>query len=149
MAIFREFLPWRPWRDKQLSDRLPWRAVALPGVIMHKQSHALQRSYAFRGPDLDSYTDDIQGSLMLQANQVFMRLAGPWTIHGEGRRTKVRFLPEEHYEHAAAYLMARDYHRQLINDRESYANEYYITLTWTPPRQLGKLIERLAVTPGT
>ena len=47
----------REYRHKaaQLADFLPWAALVAPGVVLNKDG-SLQRSAAFRGPDLDSAT---------------------------------------------------------------------------------------------
>ena len=38
-----------------LADRLPWAALVAPGVILNKDG-SFQRTFAFRGPDLESAT---------------------------------------------------------------------------------------------
>jgi hypothetical protein len=40
----------------------------------------LQRSYAVRGPDVMGETPEVQGALMLQANEVVKRLGGRWML---------------------------------------------------------------------
>jgi hypothetical protein len=60
MAIYEEFLPWHG-PAAHLSDVMPWRTIAAPGVLLHKQTHALQRSYLIRGPDLSSEVREVQG----------------------------------------------------------------------------------------
>ena len=51
MPIYRQLVKEFRWQTKHLSDKLPWRSVAAPGVILHKTG-ALQRTSAIRGPDL-------------------------------------------------------------------------------------------------
>jgi hypothetical protein len=90
MAVYEEFLDKLRWRAAHLSDVMPWRFPAAPGVMAHKQTHALQRSYRLRGPDLTSEVQEVMGALMLQANNVFKRLRGQWTVHCEAQRDRVR-----------------------------------------------------------
>ena len=39
-----------------LADRLPWAALVARGVILNKDG-SFQRTFAFRGPDLESATE--------------------------------------------------------------------------------------------
>ena len=42
-------------RADRLADHLPWAALVAPGVILNKDG-SFQRSFAYRGPDLESAT---------------------------------------------------------------------------------------------
>ena len=79
--------------------------MAAPGVIVHKQTHALQRSYRLRGPDLASEVLEVMGALMLQANNVFKRLRGQWTVHCEAQRVRVTEYPLGRYGSPAGQLI--------------------------------------------
>ena len=107
MAVYEEFLDKLRWRAAHLSDVMPWRFLAAPGVIAHKQTHALQRSYRMRGPDLTSEVQEVMGALMLQANNVFKRLRGQWTVHCEAQRVRVTEYPFGPYRSPAARLIDR------------------------------------------
>ena len=43
-------------RADRLADHLPWAALVAPGVVLNKDG-SFQRSFAFRGPDLESATE--------------------------------------------------------------------------------------------
>jgi type IV secretory pathway VirB4 component len=133
MAVYAEFLPKRRWLARHLSDRMPWRTVAAPGVILHKQTHALQRSYLMRGPDLTSEVHEVQGALMLQANNVFKRLGESWTVHCEAQRLPVTAYPDGHFPQPAAALIDAERQRAIVTDPGSFEPLYYLTLTWQPP----------------
>lgn len=133
MAVYEEFLDKLRWRAAHLSDVMPWRAVAAPGVILHKQTHALQRSYLLRGPDLTSEVQEVMGALMLQANNVFKRLRGQWTVHCEAQRLRVTEYPVSAYPSPAAKLIDEARRRVILEDPGSFETRYYLTLTWQPP----------------
>ena len=40
----------------RLADHLPWAALVAPGVVLNKDG-AFQRTFHFRGPDLESATE--------------------------------------------------------------------------------------------
>jgi type IV secretion system protein TrbE len=136
VAIYEEFLDTRRWRAAHLSDVMPWRAVAAPGVILHKQTHALQRSYLMRGPDLTSEVLEVMGALMLQANNVFKRLRGQWTVHTEAQRLRVPDYPLGRYGPPAATLIDRQRRQGILADPGTFETTYYLTLTWQPPHAL-------------
>lgn len=133
MAIYAELLPTRRWRARHLSDWMPWRAPAAPGVMLHKQTHALQRSYLMRGPDLSSEVQEVQSALMLQANNVFKRLGGAWTIQTEAQRTwATTYPPGLSFSPATRFIDAQRRHTMLV-EPGSLETTYFLTLTWQPP----------------
>jgi type IV secretory pathway VirB4 component len=145
MPIYTEYLPKPRWRAAHLSDKVPWRLPAAPGVMLHKQTHALQRTYAVRGPDLSSEVQEVQGALMLQANNVFKRLGGNWTIHAEAQRVRVTTYPESLWPHPVAALIDAERRRALVEDPGSFETCYFLTLTWQPPGATASLLDRLLV----
>jgi type IV secretion system protein TrbE len=145
MPIYAEYVPKLRWRAAHLSDKVPWRLLAAPGVMLHKQTNALQRTYAVRGPDLSSEVQEVQGALMLQANNVFKRLGGSWTIHAEAQRVPVTTYPESLWPHPVAALIDTERRRALVEDPGSFETFYFLTLTWQPPGRTASLAERLLI----
>src|ERR671923_1359380 len=94
MAVYEEYQPHPRWRAAHVYDVVPWRAVVAPGVVLQKYRHGLQRTYAVRGPDVMGETPEVQGALMLQANDVLKRLGGRWMLQSEAQRRRVTALPE-------------------------------------------------------
>src|SRR5215831_2348663 len=92
MPVYAEYIP-RKRKPDLLSDEVPWRSMLLPGLLLQKWQHGLQRSYAVRGPDLQGLSPEEQGALMLQANEVLKRIGGRWMLQSEAQRTKVTSLP--------------------------------------------------------
>jgi type IV secretion system protein VirB4 len=133
MAIYEGFRPVRR-RPAVLSDVVPWRAMLAPGVVVQKYHHALQRSYAARGPDVMGLSPEVQGALMLQANQVFKRLGGQWMFQSEAVRQRVRSLPAVDWTSPVARVLDRARRAQLLDTPGSRVTAYYLTLTWIPPR---------------
>ena len=43
-------------KTDRLADHLPWAALVAPGVILNKDA-SFQRTFRFRGPDLESATE--------------------------------------------------------------------------------------------
>ena len=93
MPVFEEYV--RPKRaPDRVSDKVPWRAVIAPGVVLQKDRwQTLQRTYAVRGPDVMGLAREVQGSLIMRANNVLKKLGGKWMLHSEAQRVRVTDLP--------------------------------------------------------
>src|SRR5437764_12429222 len=114
MAIYAEYRRESRWRPHFLSEVVPWRAVVAPGVVLQKYRHGLQRTYAMRGPDVQGETPEVQGALMLQANQVLKRLGGRWMLQSEAQRSKVTALPHIDWQYPVAALIAQERRQALV-----------------------------------
>src|SRR6266581_8915415 len=97
-----------------VSDIVPWRSVIAPGVVLQKDRHGLQRTYAVRGPDVMGETPEVQGALMLQANQVLKRLGGRWMLQSEAQRRRVARLPEVAWRYPVATLIEQEQRARLL-----------------------------------
>jgi type IV secretory pathway VirB4 component len=133
MAVYEEYQPRTRWQAAHLADMLPWRSIIAPGVVLQKHRHALQRTYAIRGPDLQGETKEVQGAIMLQANDVLKRLGGRWMIQSEAQRRRVTALPHVPWRHAIPRLIDARRRATLLDYPGSRTTDYYLTLTWTPP----------------
>src|SRR6516162_6968002 len=133
MPVYGEYV--RPKRaPDRLADMVPWRAVVAPGVVVHKDRwQTLQRSYAVRGPDVMGLAREVQGSMMLQANNVLKKLGGKWMLHSEAQRVRVTTLPALPACPLAVRLVEADHRGRLLADPGVRETTYYLTLCWTPP----------------
>jgi type IV secretion system protein VirB4 len=132
MAIYEAYDTRAHTRPAYLSDAIPWRGVAAPGVLLHKKRHGLQRSYAMRGPDVDGESREHQGALALQANEAFKHLGGRWMIQTEAQRGRVWRLPRRRSASPVANLLEQTHHDHLLADPGCRETQYYLTLTWWP-----------------
>jgi type IV secretion system protein VirB4 len=133
MPVFDEYV--RPKRaPDRLADMVPWRAIIAPGVVVHKDRwQTLQRSYAVRGPDVMGLAREVQGSMMLQANNVLKKLGGKWMLHSEAQRTRASSLPALPSCPRVVHLLDADHRTRLLADPGIRETAYYLTLCWTPP----------------
>jgi type IV secretion system protein TrbE len=145
MPIYEQLVRSFQFRYKHLSDKLPWRSIACPGVILHKTG-ALQRSYAVRGPDLSHEIQEAQGARMQEANMILMRLGGGWTLHGEMQRVRWRDYPATAWPNAVCAAVDEHRRRAMVDDPGSLDSIYFLTLTWQPPPAFTGELERLVVT---
>jgi type IV secretion system protein VirB4 len=101
--------------------------------VLQKYRYGLQRTYAVRGPDVQGETPEVQGALMLQANEVLKRLGGRWMLQSEAQRRRVTHLSEVAWRHPVAALIAEEQRQRLVETPGSRETAYYLTLTWYPP----------------
>src|SRR5712691_8957575 len=133
MAVYAEYRPQPRRMPDYMSDVVPWRAVLAPAVVLQKDRHGLQRTYAVRGPDVMGETPEVQGALMLQANEVLKRLGGRWMLQSEAQRRRVVTLPESRCGHPVADLIDQERRQSLLTAPGSLETAYFLTLTWYPP----------------
>src|SRR2546427_328850 len=132
MAVYEEYLGPKRHPDL-LSDMLPWRAIIAPGVVLHKDRwRTLQRTYAVRGPDVMGLAREVQGSLILQANNVLKRLGGKWMLHSEAQRLRVEALPPLPAPLPMVALLDADHPARLLQDPGIRETTYYLTICRTP-----------------
>ncbi len=134
MPVYAEYTP-KGKVPAHMSDVVPWRAVLAPGVVLQKDQHGLQRTYALRGPDVQGETPEVQGALMLQANEVLKRLGGRWTLQREAQRRTVKDLPPHPWGHPIPALIDQERRQRLLGAPGSLETAYYLTLSWFPPSQ--------------
>src|SRR5215510_9798559 len=114
MAVYAEYRRQPRRQPAHVSDIMPWRAVVAPGVVLQKYRHGLQRTYAVRGPDVQGETPEVQGALMLQANQVLKRLGGRWMLQSEAQRRRVTTLPDLAWTYPVAALIEHERREALL-----------------------------------
>ncbi len=74
------------------SEYLPWSHLCGPGIIEHKDG-ALQKSYRFRGPDLDSSTKRELMGVAGAFNNALRRLGDGWALFIEAQRNMAGDYP--------------------------------------------------------
>ncbi len=134
MPVYVEYTPTGK-SPAHISDVVPWRAVLAPGVVLQKDQHGLQRTYALRGPDVQGETPEVQGALMLQANEVLKRLGGRWMLQSEAQRRKVTTLPAHPWAHPVPALIDQERRQRVLVEPGTLETAYYLTLSWFPPAQ--------------
>src|SRR6185503_1316767 len=92
-----------------------------------------QRSYAVRGPDVMGESPEVQGALMLRANDVVKRLGGAWMLQSEAQRQRVTTLPTVAWSSPVLALLDQERRRALLEEPGSRETRYYMTLSWWPP----------------
>lgn len=119
-------------RADRLADHLPWAALVAPGVILNKDG-SFQRSFAFRGPDLESATEAELISTCARANNVLRRFGSGWAFFFDAERREAATYPESDFPDAASWLVDRERRAGFLAEGAHFESLYRLTLAWLPP----------------
>ena len=89
----------REYREPKhrLPDYLPWACLVAPGVVLQKDA-ILQKTIAFRGPDLHSSNDSELVSATARINNALRRLGSGWALFVEAQRFASHRYPDGQFE---------------------------------------------------
>jgi type IV secretion/conjugal transfer VirB4 family ATPase len=115
----------------RLADHLPWAALVGPGIILNKDG-SFQRTFRFRGPDLESATEAELLATCARVNNVLRRFGSGWALFFEAERFASNDYPQSVFPDAASWLV--DYERKAtVEDGGGhFESAYYVTLLYMP-----------------
>lgn len=119
-------------RTDRLADHLPWAALVAPGVVLNKDG-SFQRSFAFRGPDLESATEAELVAASARANNVLKRFGSGWALFFEAVRTEALAYPASSFPDAASWLVDQERRAGFEAEGAHFESRYYGTFVWLPP----------------
>ena len=88
----------------RLADHLPWAALVAPGIILNKDG-SFQRSFRFRGPDLESATEAELLATCARVNNVLRRFGSGWALFFEAERFASSGYPRSDFPDSASWLV--------------------------------------------
>lgn len=119
-------------RADRLADHLPWAALVAPGVVLNKDGSFL-RAFAFRGPDLESATENELVAVCARANNVLKRFGSGWALHIEAERREALGYPDGAFPDAASWLVDVERRAAFESAEAHFESLYYLSLTFLPP----------------
>jgi len=126
----------------RLPDYLPWAALVAPGVVLQKDI-CLQKTVAFRGPDLASSSESELSSAVARLNNALKRLGSGWAVFVEAQRFTRTDYPEAIWSHPAASLVDLERREQFREAGTHYESGYYLTFVWRMPGQQSKQLQKV------
>nr|WP_315380715.1 conjugal transfer protein TrbE [uncultured Sphingomonas sp.] len=118
-------------RADRLADHLPWAALVAPGVVLNKDG-SFQRSFRFRGPDLESATEAELVSACARANNVLKRFGSGWALFVDAERREAAAYPESDFPDAASWLVDQERRAAFLGEGTHFESRYHLTLVWLP-----------------
>ncbi len=128
-------------RPAQLADHLPWAALVAPGVILNKDG-SFTAALRFRGPDLESSTEDELMAVRARLNNALKRLGSGWCLHVQARRRRADAYPETSFPAQAPWLVDAERRALFDTGEPGFETEHHAALTWLPPADQARWIER-------
>ncbi|MBA5775602.1 conjugal transfer protein TrbE [Stappia sp. F7233] len=118
----------------RLADLLPWAALIEPGIVLNKDG-SFQRSFRFRGPDLESATEAELVGLCARANNALKRLGSGWALFFEAERLEAQDYPRSNFPDAASWLVNEERRAAFEEGRQGrhFESRYHLTLLYMPP----------------
>ena len=115
-----------------LADHLPWAAMVAPGTVLNKDG-SFQRSFAFRGPDLESASDAELISACARVNNALKRCGSGWAFFFEAAREEAQAYPHCAFPDAASWLLEAERRADFEAQGAHFESRYFATLLWLPP----------------
>ncbi|MDR2767329.1 MAG: hypothetical protein LBB82_03275, partial [Treponema sp.] len=134
--------------------QLPWNFITKfhEGVVVQKDG-ILQRSYAYRAPDLDSSGARAVNGLCLRVNDFAKRLGSGWAFFVEAQRFYTREYPAPvsggGFDSLAGYLIDREREAAFRAAGKHFESSYYLTFAWRPPAEGVKKLTSMFVQSGS
>lgn len=128
-------------RPAVLADHLPWAALVAPGVILNKDG-SFTTGFRFRGPDLESSTEDELMAVRARLNNALRRLGTGWCLHMEACRRAAAPYPESEFELDVAWLIDAERRSRFEDGDPAFETDFRLALTWLPPADETRRMER-------
>jgi len=118
-----------------LAEYLPWSFLSAEGVVEHKDG-SLQKSFHFRGHDLDSATKRELMGVNSAFNNALRRLSDGWAVFIEAQRNPIEDYPESSWPNNASRAIDNERKQFFKTADNCFANYYYLTLVYQAPIRL-------------
>src|SRR5690606_17699689 len=121
-------------RADRLADLLPWAALIAPGIVLNKDG-SFQRTFRFRGPDLESATEAELVGRCARANNALKRLGSGWALFFEAERLEAQHYPQSNFPDAASWIVDEERRAAFEEGRQGrhFESRYHLTLLYMPP----------------
>ena len=116
----------------RLPDFLPWACLVAPGVILQKDA-ILQKTIAFRGPDLASSSSSELASAVARLNNALKRLGSGWAFFFEAQRFESTGYPSSTWPVPAAWIVDVERRRGFEAAASHFESAYFLTVVWQMP----------------
>ncbi|WP_314716954.1 conjugal transfer protein TrbE [Sphingobium yanoikuyae] len=116
----------------RLVDHLPWAALVAPGVVLNKDG-SFQRTFRFRGPDLESATEAELISVCARANNALRRLGTGWALFFDAERIEALDYPVSSFPDPASWLVDQERGGHFDGRRgQHFESRYHLTVCYLP-----------------
>lgn len=129
------YLPWDYYIKRPL--RIDDETVLETCIVMQKNG-SIQQTYAFRGHDIESYSEDYIAQVFEYFNSQIKRLGDGWMVSCEAQRYVMKDYPAGNFDVIAGLLVDREREEEFRNSGEHYDSCYYLTFVYKPEIEVKK-----------
>lgn len=119
-------------KPRQLADYLPWACLVAPGIVLNKDG-SFQTTFRYRGPDLESSTEEELVAVTARVNNVLRRFGSGWALFFEAVRREAKPYATSRFTHPAPWLLDQERSADAEDAAARFESDYYLTLLWLPP----------------
>jgi len=130
---------------------LPWNFITefCEGVVVQKDG-TLQRSFAYRAPDVDSLGMEDINEISIRVNDFSKRLGTGWAFFIEAQRFCLQEYPRDlrfssTFDSLAPYLIEKEREKSFTAAGKHFDSCYYITVVWKPPSDNAKKLTKMFI----
>ncbi|MGL5798274.1 MAG: ATPase, partial [Cetobacterium sp.] len=125
--MIREY---RKSKDR-LSFYVPWVLLLDEGIVLNKNG-TLEKSFRYRGKDLDNATEEELNYIVLKLNNVVKRLDSGWGIFTEARRKYSNEYIKSDVDILGLKIIENERYKHFKSGNH-FESEYYITFSYLVP----------------
>ncbi len=129
-------------RAQSIADYLPWAALVAPGIILNKDG-SFQRTAKFRGPDLESSTEEGLVAVCARFNDVMKRFGSGWALFFEAERHAAAGYPQSGFPDPASWIVDQERRGAFEEEGRHFETDYYLTFAYFPPEDRASRAEGL------
>ncbi|HVV49362.1 MAG TPA: DUF87 domain-containing protein, partial [Polyangia bacterium] len=126
----------------RLPDLLPWAALVEEGTVLQKDG-VLQKTLAFRGPDLASSSPAELVSAIARLNNALRRFGSGWALFVEAQRREADQYPRSTWPNVASWIVDVERRNDFQRAGTRFESTYYLTFVWSPPSTASRRAEAL------
>ena len=132
-------------KSDRLADHLPWAALIAPGVVLNKDG-SFQRTFRFRGPDLESATEAELVAACARINNVLRRFGSGWGLFFEADRFEAAGYPSSRFPDPASLLVDDERRAGFeAGAGRHFDSVSHLTLTYMPLPDMTSRAERALI----
>jgi type IV secretion system protein TrbE len=127
--------------DTKLVDYIPWACLVAPGVVLNKDG-SFQRTFRYRGPDLDSATEGELVAASARLNNILKRFGDGWALFCEAERVPANSYPHGRFGDPASWLVDQERRAAFEAAGAHFEGRYHLTFLHLPPPDAANRTER-------
>lgn len=130
-----------------IKKEIPWASTLGYGVVLTKKGF-LQKTYTFRGPDLQAASHAQMNVISAYVNKDIMMLGTGWSVFWTVHHYETAEYPGSKFYDVAAYLVDKEREITYKSYGKHFKTSFYMTFVYEPPVEITKKAFSLIIKRG-